>query len=140
MSEIYPPKAGLNHRWQVGEIAIRACMGGPRHSLIIETNYDHAVEFYRTHLTCLDCSGIVNGHHVQDLLTVEGYLRHCDRMRDDWTGREYRERVELARTGLPFTPPEWWAKAVETAMQPLAPLPAQPANNPEPSTLNPQHS
>jgi len=110
---LFPPKSGLNHEWKPGDIAVRLTCSGVRHSLVLEP-----VKVYSPHFSsveCLDSSGIINGHHPQDMYTVEGFLKQCDRFRDEWTGRQYSQMVALAADGLPFETPPYWREAVSRA-------------------------
>lgn len=104
MKTLFPPKEGLNHDWQPGEVAIVSANRFP-HVVILEPA--KASGNYASVL-CLSKEGAIQHWSPSSLLTIEGVIRCCNHMRDDWTGREYREAVELARTGMPFEVPENW--------------------------------
>ena len=111
-SKLFPPRKGLKRDWQVGDIAIRATTSGVCHSFVLQTARSYGTRGLSS-VECLDCCQTVNGHSPHELLTAEGYLAHCEHMRDDWTGKQYSEAVALAADGMPFTVPKWWAAAIQ---------------------------
>ena len=114
---LYPPKTGLHHDWQPGEVAVRGCHGWP-HSLVLEPVKPGDDCKY---VLCLDSSGIINSHNTEYLLTIEDALKHCEYMRRDWTGRQYDEAVEAVRGGFPFkVPREWSPDMISRVVEPLA--------------------
>lgn len=113
---LYPPKKGLHHDWQPGEVAVRGCHGWSR-SLVLEPVKPGAA---REYVLCLDSSGIINSYNSEYLLTIEGALKHCEYMRRDWTGRQYDEAMEQIGTGLPFEVPRQWSP--DMISQVVAPL------------------
>jgi len=110
---LYPIKAGLNHKWKPLDLAIRATGSGAKYSFILEpiTVLPNGFQV----VDCLNCSGTVNSESPENLLTVEGYKKHCDYMQNDWSGRQYKEALELADSGMPFITPDWWEEAVRCA-------------------------
>lgn len=88
-----------------GQIFILAVAGGPAFCQVLEVG--------PRYVRCLDDSGIQNYRAPHHLLTLDQYQDHADMMRDEWTGRQYREAMEKARRG--FVPPAWWAAAVENS-------------------------
>lgn len=112
---LYPPKRGLNHQWQPGEVAILNCVSKV-HCLILcnGKRQDSGV----ASLECLDSAdGGVYLTEPQDLLTVEGWLSLCDRMRSNWTSHEYCKMVNRAAGGFPFIVPDWFPDAVTRAFR-----------------------
>ena len=73
--KLYPPKEGLKHDWQPGEVAVRSSHGFP-HSYVLAPLSQHG------YVCCLDSSGIVNFHSPAELLTIEGALKTCEYMRE----------------------------------------------------------
>lgn len=97
--------------FKVGDFAFLAVIGGPRIVCVLHIYPDGKDVCY------LGEHGCVGYWPRSGLLDKAGYLAHCEYMRDDWTGKEYREAV--ARADRQFTLPEWWADAHKRAMEPF---------------------
>ena len=97
----------MSAKWKLGDMARVALMGGPRWSLIIKhdpTGKMHTVLCERGHIDYLSDNA---------LLTKDEYLKHCEYMRDDWTGTEYRKYREMAERE--FVPPPKWEEWLNRA-------------------------
>jgi hypothetical protein len=98
-------------------MAIIAVIGGPRWVKILKI-YEPGDLIDRPGIvTTLSEKGDIGYYGLGSLLTVEGYLRHCEHMRDDWTGREYREMIAAAHR--PFVAPPKWEEWITRAMEPV---------------------
>lgn len=114
---LYPPKEGLSHDWQPGEVALVSANRFP-HVVILEPA---TVSGNYSSVLCLSKGGAIQHWSLSALLTIEGVIKCCNHMRDDWTGREYREAIELARTGMPFdVPDKWEGDLLGRALEPVA--------------------
>jgi len=98
-------------KWKVGDIARYPNRSCPR-MYILEATCNAESDFRWWYL-CLSSSGSVCCNSEQNLLTLDEWLAFWERMRDDITPREWRERAEAAKAE--FVPPAWWNEAVTRA-------------------------
>lgn len=84
--------------WKVGQWAILAVVGRPLFVFI------YAIGEKRADLLTAD--GMPRSEDLRSLLSLEGYRDHCDRMREEWTGKQYREAIEKGHQ-FPDLHPDW---------------------------------
>lgn len=106
--------------WRPGNWAIRAVVGGPSHVYVMAVG--------EKYIDILTHDGVPTSERPGTLLSVAGYIEHADRMRDEWTGKEYRENIERARRVPPLHPD--WPKWLAFASEPLANNVIGPHSNP----------